>query len=101
MRFKLERRLDIPKWAGVLIPLVSVGFSLLIMGIVIYSYMHSKPSYLNRAVFGALNEYKSNIMNIPDESWDRFEKLLKAGRLKSAIAIPKGKLSSNVSSFAL
>ena len=101
MRFKLERRLDIPKWAGVVIPLVSVGFSLLIMGIVIYSYMYSKPSYLNRAIFGALNEYRSNIMKIPDESWSRFEKLLKAGRMKSAIAVPKGKLSSNVSSFAL
>ena len=101
MRFKLERRLDVPKWAGVVIPIVSVVFSLLIMGIVIYSYMYSKPSYLRRAVFGALNEYKSNIMKIPEESWDRYEKLLKAGRVKAAVAIPKGKLSSNVSSFAI
>ncbi len=101
MRLKVEKRLDIPKWAGAVVPIISVVIALLIMGIVIYFYMYSKPSYLKRAVFGAFNEYRSIIYRIPEKSWDRFEKMLKAGRLKSAIAIPKGKLSSNVSSFAI
>ncbi len=101
MRFKIERRLDIPKWAGVVVPLVSVGIALLIMGIVIFFYMHSKPSYLKQAVHGALNEYASSLEKIPEKSWPRVEKMIEIGRVKSAPAIPKGKLSSNVSSFAV
>ncbi len=101
MRLKVERRLEVPKWTGVAVPLVSVAIALIIMGIVIFFYMYSKPSYLKQAVFGAFNEYSSNVRKIPEKAWPRVEKLLKAGREKMAPSVVKGKLSSNVSSFSV
>ncbi len=63
MRLKVERRLDLPKWASWMIPIISVLVALAIMALVIFIYEMYQPSYFRGAVFGVVKEYTMNLEN--------------------------------------
>ncbi len=69
MRLKVERRLDLPKWASILVPIISVVVALVIMGLVIFIYEMYQPGYFKSAVRGVVKEY---IMNI-EKSIDKYK----------------------------
>ncbi len=69
MRIRLQRRLGLPKWASVAIPLVSIAIALIVMGVVIYIYEVYQPSYFKGALHGVIKEY---VMSL-EKTFDKYK----------------------------
>jgi Na+-transporting methylmalonyl-CoA/oxaloacetate decarboxylase beta subunit len=48
MRIRIEKRLEIPRYAGIVVPIISVAFALLIMGVILLVFFMGRLGNFHR-----------------------------------------------------
>ncbi len=58
MKIRIEKRLEIPRYAGIVVPIISVAFALLIMGVILLVFFMGRLGNLSSAFRETFEAYK-------------------------------------------